>query len=97
MYVLYIRIRLNTWYHMYSLSSIATPLHAMGVYTTRDEPGTIITANPNQAPLPVKVLMSDELNKSVTSLFSNRDIWVNKNRIQFGNLIKEGTLSVHYL
>lgn len=85
-------------YHMiYSLSSIATPVHGMSMYTTRDHAhATITLSDANQAPLPVKhsldgcPVLSGELTKSVTSLFSTRDIWVDKSRIQLGKLIKEG-------
>lgn len=75
-------------------------MHAMGMYTTRDHgQATITLSDPNQAPLPVKhgmdgypVTLSTELTKSVTSLFSTKDIWVDKSRIQLGKLIKEGMM-----
>ena len=84
----------------YSLSSIATPVHGMTMYTSRDHgQATITLSDPNQVSLSVKnctdgypVMLSTELTKSVTSLFSTRDVWVDKSRIQLGKLIKEGEM-----
>ena len=85
---------------IYSLSSIATPVQGMTMCTTRDHgPATISLSDANQLPLSVKnctdsypVMLSTELTKSVTSLFSTRDIWVDKSRIQLGKLIREGNV-----
>ena len=84
--------------HCYSLSSIATPVHGMAIYTTRDHgQATITLSDGNQVAVPIKqcmdgypVMLSTELTKSVTSLFSAKDIWVDKDRIQLGKLIREG-------
>jgi len=81
----------------YSLSSIATPVHT--IHQTRDaqSQGGVALSEINQVPVVPKVVtdgslavLTAELNKSVHSLFSMKDIFVDKNRIQLGELIKEG-------
>ncbi|XP_065888443.1 tyrosine-protein kinase RYK-like [Dysidea avara] len=85
------------------LSSIATPVHTLHQSRDAQSQGGVALSEIHQAPVSLKpavdgslAVLTAELNKSVHSLFSMKDILVDKNRIQLGELIKEGTYGRMY-
>ena len=91
----------NTVYLLHcSLSSIATPIHTLHQIRDTQSQGGVALSEIHQAPAALKpavdgslAVLTAELNKSVHSLFSMKDILVDKNRIQLGELIKEGAIA----